>query len=101
MTSEACKSNVVVPKDLDTSPHATADWETDPNWVNDVSEKNQRWGSKSNGVLSKSDKADLVDIADLRKKAVQAHQDTSLKEWLEKKGTGVKESYGVKLYDKK
>ncbi|TPX37567.1 hypothetical protein SmJEL517_g00671 [Synchytrium microbalum] len=77
------------------------DWDSDPSFVNDVSEKNSRWGSKSNGVASKADKDEIVDIAELRKHITQSHDEKTSKEWIQKNGGDVKQSYGVKLDDKK
>ncbi|KAJ3081548.1 hypothetical protein HK102_002278, partial [Quaeritorhiza haematococci] len=43
------------------------DWETDPDFVNDVSEKDQRWGHKD----SKTNE----DMEELRKKVIQKHEE--------------------------
>ena len=34
-------------KNVETTSNDDDDWDTDPNFVNDVSEKQQRWGSKT------------------------------------------------------
>eukprot|EP00048_Salpingoeca_helianthica_P023597 m.25436 g.25436 ORF g.25436 m.25436 type:complete len:359 (-) comp8860_c0_seq1:80-1156(-) len=50
---------------------ADDDWETDPDFVNDVSEKAQRWGSKS---VEGTGRVGTVKIEDLRKDVVQDDQ---------------------------
>ncbi|KNC50947.1 cortactin isoform F [Thecamonas trahens ATCC 50062] len=44
------------------------DWETDPDYVNDISEKDQRWGSKATGLM-RGAVEDVKDIHALREKA--------------------------------
>ncbi|KYQ93692.1 hypothetical protein DLAC_05080 [Tieghemostelium lacteum] len=55
------------------------DWDSDPNYTNDISEKSQRWGSK----LLNKDPDQLVNIDELRKKV--SENTDALKEWESKK----------------
>ncbi|NXX82657.1 HCLS1 protein, partial [Urocolius indicus] len=63
------------------------DWETDPDFVNDISEKEQRWGAKT---ITGSGRAEHIDIHQLRSKVSEEHEVIKKKE-LE---TGPKASYG-------
>ncbi|XP_054037588.1 hematopoietic lineage cell-specific protein-like isoform X1 [Rissa tridactyla] len=63
------------------------DWDTDPDFVNDISEKEQRWGAKS---IAGSGRAEHIDIHQLRNKVSEEHEIIKKKE-LE---TGPKASYG-------
>ncbi|KAG8522569.1 Src substrate cortactin, partial [Galemys pyrenaicus] len=63
------------------------DWETDPDFVNDVSEKEQRWGAKT---VQGSGHQEHIDIHKLRENVFQEHQTLKEKE-LE---TGPKASHG-------
>ncbi|NXG39727.1 HCLS1 protein, partial [Dromaius novaehollandiae] len=63
------------------------DWDTDPDFVNDISEKEQRWGAKT---IEGSGRAEHIDIHQLRNKVSEEHEVIKKKE-LE---TGPKASYG-------
>ncbi|XP_074129407.1 src substrate cortactin isoform X6 [Sminthopsis crassicaudata] len=63
------------------------DWETDPDFVNDVSEKEQRWGAKT---VKGSGHQEHINIHKLRENVFQEHQTLKEKE-LE---TGPKASHG-------
>uniref|UniRef100_A0ABI8AHD4 SH3 domain-containing protein n=1 Tax=Felis catus TaxID=9685 RepID=A0ABI8AHD4_FELCA len=63
------------------------DWETDPDFVNDVSEKEQRWGAKT---VQGSGHQEHINIHKLRENVFQEHQSLKEKE-LE---TGPKASHG-------
>ncbi|XP_030910905.2 hematopoietic lineage cell-specific protein [Melopsittacus undulatus] len=63
------------------------DWDTDPDFVNDISEKEQRWGAKT---IEGSGRAEHIDIHQLRNKVSEEHEVAKKKE-LE---TGPKASYG-------
>nr|XP_045228253.1 src substrate cortactin isoform X5 [Macaca fascicularis] len=63
------------------------DWETDPDFVNDVSEKEQRWGAKT---VQGSGHQEHINIHKLRENVFQEHQTLKEKE-LE---TGPKASHG-------
>uniref|UniRef100_A0A8C5TKU3 Hematopoietic cell-specific Lyn substrate 1 n=1 Tax=Malurus cyaneus samueli TaxID=2593467 RepID=A0A8C5TKU3_9PASS len=63
------------------------DWDTDPDFVNDISEREQRWGAKS---IEGSGRAGHIDIHQLRSKVSEEHEVIKKKE-LE---TGPKASYG-------
>ncbi|XP_057264748.1 src substrate cortactin isoform X3 [Pezoporus wallicus] len=65
----------------------TDDWETDPDFVNDVSEKEQRWGAKT---VKGSGHQEHINIHELRENVFQEHQNLKEKE-LE---TGPKASHG-------
>lgn len=60
------------------------DWETEPDFVNDVSEKEQRWGSKT---IPGSGRQAYIDMNTLREEVKQADQQNKLK-------TAPKPSYG-------
>ncbi|XP_042743734.1 hematopoietic lineage cell-specific protein isoform X1 [Lagopus leucura] len=63
------------------------DWDTDPDFVNDISEKEQRWGAKS---IAGSGRAEHIDIHQLRSRVSEEHEVIKKKE-LE---SGPKASYG-------
>ncbi|NWV42893.1 HCLS1 protein, partial [Grantiella picta] len=63
------------------------DWDTDPDFVNDISEQEQRWGAKT---IEGSGRAGHIDIHQLRSKVSEEHEVIKKKE-LE---TGPKASYG-------
>ncbi|KAM9245651.1 golgin subfamily B member 1 [Leptosomus discolor] len=63
------------------------DWDTDPDFVNDVSEQEQRWGART---VEGSGRAEHIDIHQLRNKVSEEHEVIKKKE-LE---TGPKASYG-------
>ncbi|NXS52759.1 HCLS1 protein, partial [Brachypteracias leptosomus] len=63
------------------------DWDTDPDFVNDVSEKEQRWGART---VEGSGRTEHIDIHQLRTKVSEEHEVIKKKE-LE---TGPKASYG-------
>ncbi|NWU95570.1 HCLS1 protein, partial [Upupa epops] len=63
------------------------DWDTDPDFVNDISEKEQRWGAKT---IEGSGRAEHFDIHQLRSKVSEEHEVIKKKE-LE---SGPKASYG-------
>lgn len=63
------------------------DWDTDPDFVNDISEREQRWGAKT---IEGSGRAGYIDIHELRNKVSEEHEVIKKKE-LE---TGPKASYG-------
>ncbi|XP_025902889.1 hematopoietic lineage cell-specific protein-like [Nothoprocta perdicaria] len=63
------------------------DWDTDPDFVNDISEKEQRWGAKT---IEGSGRAEHINIHQLRSKVSEEHEIIKKKE-LE---TGPKASYG-------
>ncbi|XP_056338154.1 hematopoietic lineage cell-specific protein-like isoform X3 [Oenanthe melanoleuca] len=63
------------------------DWDTDPDFVNDISEREQRWGAKT---IEGSGHAGHIDIHQLRSKVSEEHEVIKKKE-LE---TGPKASYG-------
>ncbi|XP_071497289.1 src substrate cortactin-like, partial [Diadema antillarum] len=76
-------SNVSVPVTQDEDD----DWETDPDFVNDVSEKEQRWGSKS---VEGSGRQESLNIHSLREKVKD--EDAKLKE--KELANAPKASYG-------
>ncbi|KAI9220253.1 hypothetical protein BC828DRAFT_383973 [Blastocladiella britannica] len=69
------------------------DWETDPDFVNDVSEKASRWGSKSvPETMAKSEGDDPADLAAIRD-AVRAQHDAKVVAEYKKEG-GFSRGYG-------
>ncbi|XP_039970468.1 src substrate cortactin [Bactrocera neohumeralis] len=75
-----------------TQPDADDDWETDPDFVNDVSEQEQRWGSKT--VEGSGRTAGAIDMEKLRFETEKADQDKKKKE-LEEQNPGY--GYGGKF----
>ncbi|XP_072530205.1 src substrate protein p85-like [Salminus brasiliensis] len=63
------------------------DWETDPDFENDVSEQEQRWGSKT---IEGSGRKEHISVADLRSKVSHEHEVVKKKEL----DQGPKASYG-------
>uniref|UniRef100_A0A8B9RL44 Src substrate cortactin-like n=1 Tax=Astyanax mexicanus TaxID=7994 RepID=A0A8B9RL44_ASTMX len=63
------------------------DWETDPDFENDVSEQEQRWGSKT---IEGSGRKEHISVADLRQKVSHEHEVVKKKEL----DSGPKASYG-------
>ncbi|XP_053260831.1 hematopoietic lineage cell-specific protein-like isoform X3 [Podarcis raffonei] len=53
------------------------DWDTDPDFVNDISEKEQRWGAKT---IEGSGRAEHIDIHKLRSKVSEEHEVLKKKE---------------------
>ncbi|XP_055587479.1 src substrate cortactin isoform X2 [Uranotaenia lowii] len=74
-------------RDIDVSlaPDGDDDWETDPDFVNDVNEQEQRWGSKT--VEGSGRSAGAIDMQQLRQETEKADQDKKLKD-------GPKSSHG-------
>ncbi|KAJ8323336.1 hypothetical protein QVD99_000514 [Batrachochytrium dendrobatidis] len=71
------------------------DWTSDPDFVNEISEKDQRWG-KQKTIEDKSQNAQK-DMADLRATVV-AHHETKIKsQWENQNGASVKQSYGASV----
>ena len=68
------------------------DWETDPNYINDVSEQDQRWapGAKDNS----SPKAP-TNMTGLTKQVITQNELDSKKKWEALNGKDIKNSYGV------
>lgn len=78
----------VVGHDISVKAEAQGDdWDTDPDFVNDISEKEQRWGAKT---IEGSGRAEHIDIHQLRNKVSEEHEVIKKKE-LE---AGPKASYG-------
>lgn len=69
------------------------DWETDPNYVNDVSEKDQRWapGAKDTAITSGTP----VNMNQLTKQVITQNEIDSKKNWEVLNGKDIKNSYGV------
>ncbi|KAJ6667104.1 hypothetical protein lerEdw1_017082 [Lerista edwardsae] len=68
------------------------DWETDPDFVNDVSEKEQRWGAKT---VQGSGHQEHINIHQLRENVSQEHK--SLKEKELQTGPNASHGYGGKF----
>nr|XP_020040976.1 src substrate cortactin isoform X5 [Castor canadensis] len=68
------------------------DWETDPDFVNDVSEKEQRWGAKT---VQGSGHQEHINIHQLRENVFQEHQ--TLKEKELETGPRASHGYGGKF----
>ncbi|CAH2325839.1 src substrate cortactin isoform X2 [Pelobates cultripes] len=77
---------------LSISADDTDDWETDPDFVNDLSEKEQRWGAKT---VEGSGHQEHINIHTLRDNVSQEHQ--SLKEHELHSGPQASHGYGGKF----
>lgn len=74
------------------------DWDTDPDYVNSVSEKDQRWVPPPS---AKEEPRSLVDLSQLRQQVVSQNEMQSKQQWESQNGKNVKESYGVGSKPKK
>ncbi|XP_073435418.1 hematopoietic lineage cell-specific protein-like isoform X1 [Dendrobates tinctorius] len=63
------------------------DWETDPDFVNDITEEEQRWGAKT---IQGSGRPQHIDIKELRSNVSKEHEQLKKKEFQQ----GPKASYG-------
>ncbi|KXS18391.1 hypothetical protein M427DRAFT_209479 [Gonapodya prolifera JEL478] len=72
------------------------DWETDPDFINDVGEKGQRWGSKSNPPTAQGGQTDH-DLESLRKAVINGHEEKQKEEYKKKEtySTGYGGKFGV------
>jgi hypothetical protein len=70
----------------DINPDDNDDWESDPNYVNDVDEKKSRWGSKE---LKSKEEVELTreELAQLREKSKQQHHEATMNEYLKDRDT--------------
>ncbi|KAK5848954.1 hypothetical protein PBY51_008632 [Eleginops maclovinus] len=68
------------------------DWETDPDFENDVSEQEQRWGAKS---VEGSGRTEHISVADLRNKVAAEHEQGKQREHTPKASYGYGGKFGV------
>ncbi|XP_042372169.1 hematopoietic lineage cell-specific protein-like, partial [Plectropomus leopardus] len=68
------------------------DWETDPDFENDVSEQEQRWGAKT---IEGSGRKEHISVAELRSKVVGEHEQVKQKEQIPKASYGYGGKFGV------
>ena len=68
------------------------DWETDPNYVNDVSEKDQRWAA---GTKESSATTAPINLNHLSKQVINQNEADVKKNWESLNGKDIKNSYGV------
>ncbi|KAJ3416737.1 Hematopoietic lineage cell-specific protein [Chytridiales sp. JEL 0842] len=66
------KATTTVPKQPVKPQDDDDDWDSDPNFVNDVSEKDQRWGRQK--TLPLANDKEYVNFQELRKEVVNAHE---------------------------
>ncbi|KAI8928552.1 hypothetical protein BC831DRAFT_447699 [Entophlyctis helioformis] len=69
------------------------DWDTDPDFVNSVTEKDQRWG-KQLTVTDQTVKEQQA-LSELRAAVVQSHETKIKADWAQSNGKSVKVSYGA------
>ncbi|KAH6570349.1 hypothetical protein BASA60_007768 [Batrachochytrium salamandrivorans] len=69
------------------------EWTSDPDFVNAVSEKDQRWGKQK--TIDDKTEASQKEMADLRATVVSQHETQIKNEWESRNGAHVKESYGA------
>ncbi|KAI8899035.1 hypothetical protein BC833DRAFT_587532 [Globomyces pollinis-pini] len=89
--TEMWKATAALPKPA-INPAPEDDWDSDPNFVNDVSEKDQRWGNQK--TIDDKAALDSVNMADLRKAVQINDKNMSENEWKEK-AAATKKSYGA------
>lgn len=68
------------------------DWETDPDFENDVSEQEQRWGAKT---IEGSGRKEHISVAELRSRVAQEHEQVKQKEQTPKASYGYGGKFGV------
>uniref|UniRef100_A0A8C5DV77 Src substrate cortactin-like n=1 Tax=Gouania willdenowi TaxID=441366 RepID=A0A8C5DV77_GOUWI len=68
------------------------DWETDPDFENDVSEQEQRWGAKT---IEGSGRKEHISVAELRNKVTKEHEQVKQKEQTPKASYGYGGKFGV------
>lgn len=68
------------------------DWETDPDFENDVSEQEQRWGAKT---IEGSGRQEAISVAELRQKVAVEHEQVKSKENIPKASYGYGGKFGV------
>ncbi|KAM4569502.1 src substrate protein p85-like isoform 2-T2 [Odontesthes bonariensis] len=68
------------------------DWETDPDFENDISEQEQRWGAKT---IEGSGRKEHISVAELRNKVAAEHEQVKQKEQTPKASYGYGGKFGV------
>ncbi|XP_057711612.1 src substrate protein p85-like isoform X2 [Corythoichthys intestinalis] len=68
------------------------DWETDPDFENDVSEQEQRWGAKT---IEGSGRKEPISVAELRNKVAEEHEQVKHQEKTPKASYGYGGKFGV------
>ena len=68
------------------------EWETDPDYVNSISEKEQRWGNHD----SLKQTENPVNLAQLREQVISKNDTKSKESWNQRYGQDMKSSYGLK-----
>ncbi|XP_044042213.1 src substrate protein p85-like isoform X2 [Siniperca chuatsi] len=68
------------------------DWETDPDFENDVSEQEQRWGAKT---IEGSGRKEHISVAELRNKVAVEHEQVKQKDQTPKASYGYGGKFGV------
>ena len=62
-------------------PKEDDEWETDPSFVNDVTPKESRYGSKSNPVTLEARSTEKKDLTEFYKETVKTYSDTKRAEY--------------------
>ncbi|XP_068163432.1 src substrate protein p85-like [Antennarius striatus] len=68
------------------------DWETDPDFENDVSEQEQRWGAKT---VEGSGRKEYIDVTELINKVTVEHKQVTMKDYTPKASYGYGGKFGV------
>lgn len=68
------------------------DWETDPDFENDITEQEQRWGAKT---IAGSGRKEHISVAELRQKVVVEHEQVTKKAHIPKASYGYGGKFGV------
>ena len=95
----ATLGNDTVPRSANAPANNDDEWDSDPNFVNDISEKDQRWG-KQKTIEDDKPLIDTMNMAEFRQKVISSNNDTVVKldkvakDWQEK-AKSVKNSYGA------
>ncbi|KAF1603576.1 UNVERIFIED_CONTAM: Src substrate cortactin, partial [Eudyptes robustus] len=90
------KATIGVKPPVPPKPSADDDWDTDPNYKNDVSEKEARWGSR---VIEGSGHQDALNMAELRAQVMKSDASTREKRLADmpKPSQGYGGKFGVEI----
>ncbi|KAI8915558.1 hypothetical protein EDD86DRAFT_196327 [Gorgonomyces haynaldii] len=77
-------------------PKQDDDWETDPDFVNDISERDQRFGNQKTIENKQLVIEGDTQMQDLRSAVINKHEVLVKEQWLDQNGKSIKSSYGAK-----
>jgi hypothetical protein len=85
-TAVTFNTNQKIQNELEKAASSNAaedEWDSDPNFVNNISEKDQRWGMQK--TVQDNTQRENVEMEKLREQVKNAHHEKALKEWEPKK----------------